>query len=121
MRGVVGWILSGGLLRTWSFHEMVFLTTLGALACSAGMILAWEAHSRPQEERSGQEFQTLVRGVGFGPAVDLSGCAFAFDPRLASGCPRDLGPLPSGSVYCTHHSFFSYPSPEKVVQDAPTP
>jgi hypothetical protein len=47
-----------------------------------------------------EELQRLVRGLGFGPAADLTRCAFRFDPRLCSGCPEDLEPLPGGSRFC---------------------
>jgi hypothetical protein len=64
--------------------------------------------------RAAREFQGLVRGFGFGPAADLSGCWFALDPRLSRGCSRDLGPLPLGAAYCPRHSLtaFSYRWPE---------
>jgi hypothetical protein len=61
----------------------VLLGTL-ALVLGAGVILLTEAGTQAAESARAEEFQRLVGGLGFGPAVDLSGCAFAFDPRL---CP----------------------------------
>jgi hypothetical protein len=70
-------------------------------------------------ERHGREFQALVGGLGFGPAGDLSRCAFGFDPRLCPGCPHDLGPIPGGSRFCPDHgcSILYYPP----LRNAPPP
>lgn len=67
------------------------------------------------EDRTGggrsEEFQRLVGGLGFGPAVDLSGCAFGLDPRLEGTCSEEVGPVPGGACFCPRHSasLFSYP------------
>ena len=88
----------------------ILLVTL-ALVLGAGVILLTESRSQPNETARAEEFQELVGGVGFGPAVDLSGCAFAFDPRLCPCCGRELGPIPGGRVFCPHHasSILDYP------------
>ena len=56
-------------------------------------------------------FQHLVGGLGFGPALELSDDAFAFDPRLDGTCEQDYGPLAGGSCFCPRHSvsLFFYP------------
>jgi len=56
-----------------------------------------------------QDFQRLVGGLGTGPAVDLSGCPFSFDARLANSCRYDRGPIPGGASFCREHgcSVFS--------------
>jgi hypothetical protein len=94
----------------------LLLAVFALLGAGAASVLVGTAAARHSEERSAREFQTLVRGVGFGPAVDLSACAFALDPRLAARCARDAGPIPAGSAYCPHHSLaiFRYPSLERA-------
>jgi hypothetical protein len=82
---------------------------LAILTGAAGAIL-W-AENRAQRQPHAEEFQRLVGGVGFGPAVDLSGCPFSFDPRLADSCAQDSSPIPGGSCFCSRHgtSIFFYP------------
>jgi hypothetical protein len=50
------------------------------------------------------EFQGLVGGLGVGPTVDLSRCAFDFDPRVGSACDGRHEPFPAGDVFCPHHA-----------------
>jgi len=56
-----------------------------------------------------QDFQRLVGGLGTGPTVDLSGCPFSFDARLADSCRYDRGPIAGGAFFCREHgcSVFS--------------
>lgn len=86
---------------------LLLLTFLGA---AAGAVLAVEG---PAQRRPGpaEEFHRLVGGLGFGPALDLSGCAFGFDPRLDGSCAEECGPVPGGSSFCPRHagSLFCYP------------
>jgi len=49
------------------------------------------------------EFQSLVGGLGFGSTVDLSQCAFSFDPRLRATCSHIEGPIPGGFFLCSKH------------------
>jgi hypothetical protein len=93
------------------------LTLLLLVVASAAVLVA--------EDRSlahTEEFQRLVGGLGFGPALDLSGCAFGFDPRLDGGCAEECGPVPGGASFCPHHagSVFSYP-PLSVEEADETP
>ena len=50
-----------------------------------------------------EELQQLVGGLGCGPAVDLSRCAFSFDPRLCPDCPLNHAPVPGGVYFCSQH------------------
>jgi hypothetical protein len=67
----------------------------------------------PQAESDARsaQFQDLVGGLGFGPAADLSRCAFSFDPRLCDRCPEDVEPIPGGVYFCPQHgcSILYYP------------
>ena len=77
-----------------------------ALAVSAGLLLAveaWDLTSSPQESAS-EEFQRTVGGLGCGPAVDLSRCAFSFDPRLCDDCPLNHEPVPGAVYFCPQHA-----------------
>jgi hypothetical protein len=84
---------------------IALLILLGA----AGAILIAESGSRDRRDRQAESFQRLVGGVGFGTALDLSGCAYAFDPRLDERCSEDRGPIPAGSCFCPRHDA----SPER--------
>jgi hypothetical protein len=81
------------------------------LTAGAALVLGLGSAPPVQHERRTREFQELVGGLGLGPAVDLSSCAFAFDPRLCPTCPQDYGPIPCGAGFCPRHgcSIFSYP------------
>jgi hypothetical protein len=82
------------------------LLLLLLLTAAAGAILVTEDRRSAHAE----QFQRLVGGVGFGPALDLSGCAFGFDPRLDGGCAEESGPIPGGACFCPRHagSVFYY-------------
>jgi hypothetical protein len=84
-----------------------------ALAGSAGVVLALDAQPGAGKQRRAEEFHRLVGGLGFGPALDLERCAYAFDPRLCPACSGDCGPIPGGLYFCPHHagSPFDYPPP----------
>jgi hypothetical protein len=87
------------------------LVSLLFLASAAGAILLGETWKQRDQEARAESFQRLVGGVGFGPALDLSGCAFSFDPRLDRSCSAESGPIPSGGCFCPRHagSLFFYP------------
>ncbi len=82
---------------------LILVTLIMTLTIGAAAILIAEALPQAQSEERGEEFQRLVGGLGFGPAVDLAGCVFSFDPRLCDRCPYDLGPIPGGAYFCPHH------------------
>jgi hypothetical protein len=91
--------------------EFLLLTAVLALACGAAAVLVADAAARSGRERKSEEFQRLVGGLGFGPALDLSRCAFGFDPRVCGRCPEETGPIPAGAYFCPHHgcSILCYP------------
>lgn len=83
--------------------ETITFSAIVAMAIAAGVILATgEGSQRSSPEAS--EFQRLVRGLGLGPAQDLSECAFDFDPRLMDACQNDLWPIPGGVYFCRNHA-----------------
>jgi hypothetical protein len=81
------------------------------LTGAAAVILMVEERATQASLAQAQAFQHLVGGIGFGPAVDLSGCAFSLDPRLDGTCDVDRGPIPGGGCFCPRHgaSVFFYP------------
>jgi hypothetical protein len=85
---------------------LAFLLLFGATAA----ILVSEERIRRRQQAHAEEFQRLVGGVGFGPATDLSGCVFSFDPRLDGSRSLDYGPIPGGSCFYPQHasSVFFY-------------
>jgi hypothetical protein len=100
------------------------LIVLLLLAGAAGAVLVTEGQAQDRRQAHAEEFQSLVGGVGFGPALDLSGCAFGFDPRLDGSCSEEDGPVPGGACFCPRHagSLFSYsPRPGKEGAHASPP
>src|SRR5579871_3846529 len=85
------------------------LLALVILAGASAAVLA--AGGRGRDSSRGEEFQRLVGGLGFGPALDLSACPFGFDPRLDGTCGEDCGAVPGGRCFCPRHagSVFFYP------------
>jgi hypothetical protein len=122
-KGVIYHALAAPSSTSKRSREGTLLMLLGLLLLLAGAVLAREEHTRSREECIAREFQILLHGTGLGPAVDLSGCAFAFDPRLAGRCPQDLGPLPLGGAYCPYHTLspFSTSSLQTGGTDAHSP
>jgi hypothetical protein len=89
------------------------LVVLLLLTASAGAVLLAEDRAGRRRAAHAEPFQRLVGGLGFGPALDLSGCAFGLDPRLDGSCSEDCGPVPGGSCFCPRHagSLFYYAPP----------
>ena len=54
--------------------------------------------------RHAEDLQRLVGGLGCGPAVDLSRCAFSFDPRLCADCSLNYAPVPGSCFFCPQHA-----------------
>jgi hypothetical protein len=94
---------------------------VGALALMAGAALLVDARLASDQPAQSAAFQRLVGGFGFGPALDLSVCPFAFDPRVEDHCGFDDGPLPGGSAMCPCHtaSVFFYPSLRPTIEGPP--
>jgi hypothetical protein len=99
------------------------LVVLLILACAAGAVLVGEDLADRRRADRSEQFQRLVHGLGFGPALDLSGCAFGFDPRLDGTCSNDGGPVPGGGCFCPRHasSIFEYGPLEQGKGDAALP
>jgi hypothetical protein len=99
------------------------LVVLLILAGAAGAVLVGENLTYRRRTDRSEQFQRLVHGLGFGPALDLSGCAFGFDPRLDGTCSEDRGPVPGGRCFCPRHasSIFEYGPLEQGKGDAALP
>ena len=82
-------------------HFVAPAVALLMLAAAAALVSEHRAAARRGEVR--REFQQLVGGLGFGPAVDLSTCPFAFDPRLARDCQNRHSPFAGADRFCPHH------------------
>jgi len=77
---------------------------MAALAGAASLVLAADCLAPASEEGPAEELQRLLGGLGCGPAVDLSRCAFSFDPRLCEDCPLNHGPIPGAIYFCPQHA-----------------
>jgi hypothetical protein len=86
----------------------LLLATTIALAAAAGWVVA-DGGRAPGRAAASREFQSLVGGLGLGPALDLSECGHAFDPRLAATCARGTAPVVGGATRCPHHGGFLPP------------
>ena len=89
----------------------ILLTTITGLAFAAAALMMVEAYPQDGRQARAAEFQRLVGGLGFGPAVELGRCPFSFDPRLGRCCGENFGPVPGGVYFCPQHagSVFFYP------------
>ncbi len=98
--------------RAW-----VLLGALLLLAGASAAVLVTETQLQRSREERAAEFQRLVGGLGFGPALELSDCVFGFDPRLDGSCAQDYAPLPGGTCFCPRHagSILYYPPPPRRV------
>jgi hypothetical protein len=85
-------------MRSRSPAILVALTF--GLVAAAAVVLVADNLSRTGRIGQVEEYQRLVGGLGLGPAVDLTRCAFRFDPRLCPTCPEDQGPVAGGSWFC---------------------
>jgi hypothetical protein len=85
------------------------------LAAAAGIALFFGDRPEPLQQARGREFQQLVGGVGGGPDLDLSHCAYCFDPRMSEGCPANLGPIPGGECFCPEHGCSILEAPTTTV------
>src|SRR5215468_9461010 len=92
-------------------RESGLLLALVLLSGASAAVLAVEGRAERGRRDRAEDFQRLVGGVGFGPALDLSDCAFGFDPRLDGACAEEDGPVPGGACFCPRHagSLFCYP------------
>jgi hypothetical protein len=95
----------------YPIKPFLVLGTIAVLASAAVALLIVDAAGRPQQAERSAEFQRLVGGLGFGPAMDLTRCPNSFDPRLEDRCADDVGPLPGGARFCPLQggSIFYYP------------
>jgi hypothetical protein len=92
------------------------LVLILALAVVSGVLVVVDSRDRDAQAARAKEFQELIGGMGFGPAVDLGRCPYGFDPRLSHRCTADLGPIPGGGCFCPHHacSVLYYPALDKA-------
>jgi hypothetical protein len=93
--------------------RLFFLLLL--LTGAAGTVLVVEDRRGRELPARAESFQRLVGGLGFGPSLNLSDCAFDFDPRLEGSCAMDYGPLAGGACFSSRQagSVFFYPPLQK--------
>lgn len=84
--------------------EHLLLILILSITAVAAAVLAVDSRPSADEMRRSEEFQRLVGGLGFGPALDLGRCESAFDPRLCPECSNDYGPIAGGMVFCPYHA-----------------
>jgi hypothetical protein len=94
---------------------LMLLVAISTLALAGIAVIVVDASPRRADQKRSAEFQRLVGGLGFGPALDLSRCAFSFDPRIEGDCHWNTSPIPGGFCFCLHHgsSIFYYPQLSK--------
>lgn len=85
------------------------MTLALALACGAGAVALCGATRPVRSARRSDEFQRIVGGLGLGPALDLSRCAPAFDPRVGTTCPERVGAVPAGDAFSPDHASAVFP------------
>lgn len=103
-----------------TFPRLILVSLIGLSAAASAIVLA-ESRRNPVAAGRSREFQQMLGGLGFGPAIDLSRCTLAFDPRLGPMCESQFGPIPGGGFVCPHHacSVFDYsPAVEPLLPRA---
>jgi hypothetical protein len=90
-------------------RENRLLLSLLILVAMVTAILVAEGWTAQRRQDRSRDFQELVGGMGFGPAVNLSDCAFGFDPRLDGACGEDSGPVPGVECFCPRHAGSLFP------------
>jgi hypothetical protein len=84
-------------------------TILGAVvamfaAAAAAAVLISPQRGGADEAARSREFQSLVGGLGLGPATTLEACEPDFDPRVGAVCGRSTDPVPGGAAFCAHRA-----------------
>jgi hypothetical protein len=77
---------------------------LAAALLVAGAVSVVAASAPRRAPAAGADLQRLVGGVGAGTALDLSRCAYGFDPRVGTVCDGRHEPLPGGGALCPRHA-----------------
>jgi hypothetical protein len=80
-------------------RRLAALAVALVLVPAAAVVCA--ARPAPRSDRS---FHALTGGLGLGAALDLSGCAAAFDPAIEPACSLRTGPVPGGGFLCPAHA-----------------
>jgi hypothetical protein len=86
---------------------VVLIAAVLVLAASAALTL--DSLASGNRRRVALQFQRIVRGVGLGSALDLTGSPVQFDPRIGRPDPDEQGPLPLGSVPRQRPGLSVYP------------
>lgn len=92
----------------------VLLLALPLLAIS---LLVIEHFLPPPTSAASAQFQTMVAGLGLGPATNLSHGAELFDPRLAAANADSDGPIVAGGWFSTARTMSVFPSQHHVGQN----
>jgi hypothetical protein len=99
----------------------LLLIAIAALVVLAVTIWIHDAVTAKQSEEMSEDFQSLVGGLGFGPALDLSNGSYTYDPRLGDRAELDE-PLPGAAQNGSGNPFsiFSYPRQRRSSRSAGT-
>ena len=87
----------------------LILVAITALTMLAATVLVRDAVATPRQEIA-EDFQSLVHGLGFGPALDLSQGTHRYDPRLYGELTDVDAPLPGGERFDARDPFSIFPS-----------
>ena len=88
----------------------LILLALIIMTLLSATVLLCDATAAQHHERMSKEFQTLVGGLGYGPALGLSQRAYRFDPRLCGDSMDTDGPLPRSVAFGARDPFSIFPS-----------
>jgi hypothetical protein len=101
-----------------NFKPHLVLSAIAALGLAVTMVLIEDATAQRRRAQRSEDFQRLVGGLGFGPALDLSRRPNEFDPRLADGSCEDEGRLSGPAMRGPQlsSSIFYYPPLKRSSQ-----
>ncbi|HJT36774.1 MAG TPA: hypothetical protein VJ783_32430 [Pirellulales bacterium] len=106
--------MSGQTNSVGTFRENAVLLAIVAGAVAAAALVVCDALVARNTKGAGDrsvEFQSLVRGLGFGCQCDLGHGVRQFDPRLQNGEPYRFSGSTFGQKRCRWHPLMIFPAP----------
>jgi hypothetical protein len=94
-----------------TIKALLILAAIAGLFLAAANVVILDSATQARRMKYSEDFQRLVGGLGFGPALELASCPARFDPRLDPGGADGDDFLLGLARDCPQHggSIFYYP------------
>jgi hypothetical protein len=89
----------------------VLLAAIIILAVASALAVAIDLPANSRSRHVGQEFQSLLGGLGMGCQTDLAHCSWQFDPRLMGDDDSPLDVILGSNETNPWHSISLFPAP----------